>query len=231
MGESKGPKVAVPEELAAELQESTEEAAAPEGELQEGAEQAAAPGAGLQEGDEEPAAPEGESSEAGDEAEPEADLATQLEEAQDRHLRLAAEFENFKRRALRERQDLLNYANENLVKELLPMVDNLERALEHARNQEGDGAEKLLEGVELTYRSLIQTLESYGVSVVEAEGKPFDPQYHEAIRQVPSDEHHPGTVIEVFQRGYLLRDRLLRPAQVPSATLPSSERQRLGADW
>ena len=119
---------------------------------------------------------------------------------------------------LKERQDQANYANENLIKELLSTVDNLERALEHGRkDREGDEDREFLEGVELTHRSMLQALERFGVTVIEAEGKPFDPQFHEAIRQVPSDTHEPGTVVEVFQRGYQLKDRLLRPALVAVA--------------
>lgn len=154
--------------------------------------------------------------EAPDEAVPGGPLADlDAAELRDRYLRLAAEFENHKRRALKERQELLSFATENLIKELLGTVDNLERALGHARHQEeGGDTNNLLEGVELTYRSLMHVLEKMGVKVVAAQGELFDPKVHEAIRKVPTDEHTPGTVIEVFQTGYLLKDRLLRPARV-----------------
>ena len=144
------------------------------------------------------------------------DSAQKLAELNDKYLRLAAEFENFRRRTLKERQDLLNYATENLIKELLSTVDNLERALGHASQQaqEGSEGEKLKEGVELTYRSLLQALEQVGVRAVEAVDQSFDPKVHEALRQVPSEKHEPGTVIEVYQKGYLLKDRLLRPSLV-----------------
>ncbi len=133
----------------------------------------------------------------------------------DKYLRLAAEFDNFRRRTLKERQDLLNYATENLIKELLATVDNLERALGYVQGEEeGSDREELSEGVELTYRSLLQALEKSGVKPVEAEGQKFDPKLHEALRQVPSDEHEPGVILEVYQKGYLLKDRLLRPALV-----------------
>jgi len=145
----------------------------------------------------------------------------ELAELKDRHLRLAAEFDNFRRRNLKERQDLHNYANENLVKELLPAVDNLERAVVHGRKEEQRAdSENLLQGVELTYRSLVQILARFGVVEIEAEGKPFDPQVHEAVRRVSSNEHAPGTVVEVYQKGYLLKDRLLRPAMVAVAGDP-----------
>jgi len=148
-------------------------------------------------------------------------LAAELAECKDRHLRLAAEFDNFRRRTLKERQDLHNYANENLVKDLLPTVDNLERAVEHGRKEEQrTDSENLLQGVELTYRSLLQILTRHGAVEIEALGKPFDPEIHEAVRRVPSTEHEPGTVVEVYQRGYLLKDRLLRPAMVAVASEP-----------
>jgi molecular chaperone GrpE (heat shock protein) len=121
--------------------------------------------------------------------------------AQDRYLRLAAEYDNFRTRNLRERQDLLNYANESIVKELLPVVDNLERAVVHGRKEEQSAdSENLLQGVELTYRSLVQILARFGVVEIEAEGKPFDPQVHEAVRRIATSEHPPGTVLEVYQR-------------------------------
>jgi molecular chaperone GrpE len=148
-------------------------------------------------------------------------LEAELAELRDRHLRLAAEFDNFRRRSLKERQDLHNYAIENLVKDLLPSVDNLDRAVVHGRKEEQRvDSENLLQGVELTYRSLLQILQRHGVVEIEAAGKPFDPQVHEAVRRVPSSEHPPGTVVEVYQKGYLLKDKLLRPAMVAVASEP-----------
>ena len=146
----------------------------------------------------------------------------ELSAAQDRVLRLAAEHENQRKRSLREQQDLLNFANENLIKDLLPVVDNLERALEHARQAKGEDLEKknLLEGVELTLRSLLGSLERTGVEPVGERGVPFDPRFHEAMRQVPTAEHPTGTVVDVYQRGYTLKGRLLRPALVAIAGPP-----------
>ena len=178
MSESNGPKVDIPDELAAELEEQ-------------------------------PAATQESHADA-------SDAEKELAELNDKHLRLAAEFDNYKRRTLKEHQDLLNYATENLIKELLGTVDNLERALDHVRQQEEGGPqnENLTEGVELTYRSLLQALEKSGLVVVDPGGEVFDPKVHEAIRQIPSADHAPGSILEVFQKGYLLRDRLLRPALV-----------------
>jgi molecular chaperone GrpE len=189
----KGPKVELPEDLAAAL----EDAAA-----------AGEPTPGKVAAEEGEAAP---------------DLEGELSAARDRHLRLAAEFDNFKRRTLRERQELLSYANENLIKELLPTVDNLERALQHARLAEGEEATRALrEGVELTFRSLVSALENAGVTRVEAEGRDFDPQVHEAVQRIPTEEVPPGRVVEVLQPGYTLKGRLLRPALVAVSTKPPS---------
>ena len=112
-----------------------------------------------------------------------------------------------------------NYANENFVKELLPIVDNLERAVTHARREEQrPDSENLLQGIELTYRSLLQILTRQGVVEIDAKDKPFNPQIHEAVRRVPSSDHAPGTVVEVYQKGYMLKDRMLRPAMVAVAS-------------
>ena len=188
MPDPKGPKIDLPDELVAELDEEVE---TPEAQT-----------------DGEGSAPEELEKSSEEEA---ADL-------KDRYLRLAADFENYKRRTLKERQDLFNYGNESLIKELLETVDNLERAREHAQeSEEGIDAETLLEGVDLTHRALIRSLEKFGVQPVQVEGS-FDPQMQEAIRQVETDEHPPGTIVEVYQKGYLLKDRLLRPALVVVAT-------------
>lgn len=147
--------------------------------------------------------------------------AAELADLKERYLRLAAEYDNFRKRNLRERQDLLNYANESIVKDLLPVVDNLERAVIHGRKEEQRAdSENLLQGVELTHRALMQILGRFGVVEIEAAGKPFDPQLHEAVRRVVTSDHAPGTVVEVHQKGYRLKDRLLRPAMVAVAGEP-----------
>jgi molecular chaperone GrpE len=182
MTEPKGPKVDLPDELVAELDESKAEAA------QAGAAPAASP-----------------------------EAAAELSELKDRYLRLGADYDNFRRRTLKERQDLLNYANENLVKELLGIVDNLERAVEHGRKEEQRGdTDNLLQGIELTYRSLQQLLTRHGVSEIQALEQQFDPQSHEAVRRVKSDKPA-GSVVAVYQKGYMLKDKLLRPAMVAVA--------------
>lgn len=140
-------------------------------------------------------------------------LEQELAEAQDRYLRLAADFENFRKRALKDREEAHHFGHQNLVKDLLPSVDNLERAVDHARKG-GEGVSGLLEGVELVLRELHAVLARHGVTPIEALGQPFDPALHEAMAQVPDGSKPPNTVVEVFQRGHQLRGRLLRPARV-----------------
>lgn len=130
----------------------------------------------------------------------------------DRLLRTAADFENYKKRAAREKEEWTKYANEDLIKAILPFVDNLERALDHAGKTENN--QSIEEGVRLTLQQLLQTLSRFGLSPVESVGKPFDPSVHEAMIAVETDEHEPNRVIEEFQKGYFLKDRLLRPATV-----------------
>jgi len=133
---------------------------------------------------------------------------------QDRLLRLAADFENFRKRTLREKEEAWRYGHQNLVKDLLATVDNLERAIEHARGSEGGDLEGLLQGVELVLHELLGVLGQYGLEGIDAEGRPFDPALHEAMVQQPDASVAPNTVLQVYQKGYRLRDRLLRPARV-----------------
>ena len=142
------------------------------------------------------------------------ELAGELAATRDRWMRLQADFENFRRRAARERLEAEQYGHQNLVKDLLTAVDNLERAIDHARRSGGGDLEGLLQGVELVRKDLSAALAKHGVAAIEAVGRPFDPALHEAMAQAPDDTKAPNTVVEELQRGYLLRDRLLRPARV-----------------
>ena len=132
------------------------------------------------------------------------------QEVDDRLLRLAADFENYKKRATRERLEYVALANERLVKDLLPILDDLERALEAAAEHE---EAKLEEGVRLVHRSLAHLLEREGLKQIDAEGV-FDPHVHEALLAQPSEEHESGDVLDVIQKGYRLGDRVIRPARV-----------------
>jgi molecular chaperone GrpE len=130
----------------------------------------------------------------------------------ERLLRQAAELENFKKRNIREREESIRFGNEALIKDLLPVVDNLERAVAHA--QGGGNGKPLVEGVEMVIRGLLDVLNKYGVTQIDAMGQPFDPVKHEAMAQVESEDHEPNTVVEEHHKGYLLHNRLLRPALV-----------------
>lgn len=151
------------------------------------------------------------------------ELALELKATQDRLVRLQADFENFRRRAQREKTEAHQYGHQNLVKDLLSAVDNLERAIEHARKSAE--LEGLLQGVELVRRELLTALGKHGVTPIDAVGKPFDPSLHEAMAQVPDGSVAPNTVIEELQKGYQLRDRLVRPTRVVVARPPDGASQ------
>lgn len=131
----------------------------------------------------------------------------------DRFLRERADLENFRKRANREKEELLNYGYKSLIEEILPVLDNLERALSHAP-EDGLPVPALVEGIRMTHSMLFAALKKFNVTPVEAVGAPFDPAFHQAVAQVPTDECPPNTVVEEYQKGYLLKDRLLRPAMV-----------------
>jgi len=145
----------------------------------------------------------------------------------ERLARLTADLENLRRRGLKEREDAFRYGHENLVKDLLGSVDNLERAVAHAQSREDGGDfESMLQGVELVQRELVGALSKHGVERIDADGEPFDPTEHEAMAQKEDDSIPAHTVIEVYQAGYKLRDRLLRPARVVvSKSSESGEKQ------
>jgi molecular chaperone GrpE len=147
----------------------------------------------------------------------------ELEEAAERQVRLQAEFENFRRRNLKERQESLQYGQQNLVKDLLTSVDNLDRAIEHSEQNADADFQSLLQGIDLVKRDLLAALGKHGVSMIEAAQQPFDPTYHEAMGQVPDASVAPNTVVAVLQKGYLLHDRMLRPARVMVAREPTAE--------
>ena len=136
----------------------------------------------------------------------------EIESLKDQLLRTAAESENIRRRASRDVENAHKYANEKLLKDLLPVLDSLEKALE-LPNQ-SDDAKAVLEGIEISLRILRETLERGGVATVDPLGEPFDPSKHEALAMVPNKEVEPNSVIEVVQKGYLLNERVVRAARV-----------------
>ncbi len=141
----------------------------------------------------------------------------------DRLLRTAADLENYKKRAAREKEDWTKFSNEDLIRTILPFIDNLERAVDHADKVMDAGV--LTEGIKLTLQQILQTLNRFGLAPFESVGKPFDPARHEAMLVVETDQHEPDQVVEEFQRGYLLNERLLRPATVSVSKSPSKEVQ------
>jgi len=138
-------------------------------------------------------------------------LTAELQEINDRYLRLYAEFENYKKRVNKDKEEIFKYGNESLLYDLLPVIDNLEMALKHATNSVSEG---LVQGVEITLKELQRTLEKFGLSPIEANGKPFDPLVHHAMTQVARDDVDEKTVVEEFRRGYMFRDKVLRPSLV-----------------
>jgi molecular chaperone GrpE len=138
------------------------------------------------------------------------DTQERLKETHERLLRVAAEFDNFKKRAAKEREDAQKFGNERLLKDFLPVADNLERALDHAEEHD---LRQVIEGVKLVQKLFEAALAKHGVVGFSALGQPFDPNLHEALMQQESDAP-PGTVVSEMSRGYKLNDRLVRPAAV-----------------
>ncbi len=148
------------------------------------------------------------------------DLASRLQAAEgqaqenyDRLLRISAEFDNYKKRTAREMQEVVKYANEKMAKELLTVVDNLERAIEAAGVESADD-DPLVKGIHLTLGEVLKILEHHKVQAVKALGEPFDPAFHQAMMQEEVDDQPPNTVVREMQKGYVMHDRLLRPAMV-----------------
>lgn len=139
----------------------------------------------------------------------------ELHALNDKYLRLAAEFDNYKRRVQRDQQDTIRFANEKLFKDLLPTLDNLERALQSGREQ--DRIEGLLEGVDLTYKHFLDTLQKMGIKQVSSVGEVFDPAKHQAVGQVESTTIPENVIVDEYQKGYFVHDRILRPAMVTVA--------------
>ena len=136
----------------------------------------------------------------------------------DKYLRERADLENYRKRVQREKEEILKYGNENFVLDVLPALDNMERALAHASEE---GLSAIIEGVKLTLSMLLSSLKKYGVTPLDATpGTPFDPAFHQAMNQVESAEFAPNTVAAELQKGYLLNERLIRPAMVSVAIAP-----------
>ena len=142
-----------------------------------------------------------------------ADAESKYKEMQDRYLRLNAEFDNYKKRMMRENSDRLKFFNMELIKELLPSVDNLERAISHAGDENSD-LENMIEGLQMVYKGMQEAFGKFGVSEIESIGKEFDPNCHQAVGMIESQEVPENHVAEECLKGYYLHDRIIRPTMV-----------------
>lgn len=139
-------------------------------------------------------------------------LKAEKEEVFNRLQRLQADFENYRRRTRIEKEETLKYASESIISQLLPVVDNFERALSSVKD--GGGVEKFSEGIEMILRQLMQVLNNEGVTQIDAVGCTFDPQCHDAVMQVEEEGYEENTVVEELLRGYKLKDKVIRPSMV-----------------
>ena len=149
------------------------------------------------------------------------DLKKETAELKDKYLRLYADFENYKRLSAKNKVELIKYSNEELIRELLSVIDHLELALQHSANIENSSA--LAEGVQMTLKEIKTILEKFGLTVIEALGKPFDPVFHHAISQVESEETDENIVVSEFRKGYMLKDKVLRASLVGVSKKPIQE--------
>ena len=146
--------------------------------------------------------------------------AAKADENWDKYVRLTADFVNFKKRAARERTEAVKYANESLLEKLLPVVDNFEAAMAATNSASGANVDSLKTGISMIFTQLKSFLADNGLEEVDASGKPFDPNLHEAVSQQPSTDVEEGHVLQQMRKGYKLRDRLVRPAMVVVAKKP-----------
>lgn len=139
-------------------------------------------------------------------------LTAEVEEYKERLLRAQADFDNFRRRTQKEKEELAKYASSVLITALLPVIDNFERAL--STGTENIDVSSYTKGVEMIFRQLEGVLKAEGLEAMESVGQPFNPEFHQAVMQVESDEHEEGIVVEELQKGYQLKDKIIRPAMV-----------------
>jgi len=153
-------------------------------------------------------------------------MGQEVKENYDRFLRVSAEFENYKKRAVREMNDFRKFANESFVKAMLPVVDNLDRAIESSSNDK-QADTSMLEGVDMILKEILKIFEQFNVKPFESLGKTFDPSYHQAVMQEETEVYPENSVVNELQKGYMMHDRLLRPAMVVVAkTKTKSENQK-----
>ncbi|MDQ7786007.1 MAG: nucleotide exchange factor GrpE [Thermodesulfovibrionales bacterium] len=153
--------------------------------------------------------------------------AAELQDMNNKYLRLYAEFENYKKRVTKDKEELIKYGNEGLLYDLLPVVDSLEMALQHAADDVSSG---LVQGVELTLKEMRKSLEKYGLIPIEAEGKPFDPAVHHAMAHLERDDVEENIVVEEYRKGYMFRDKVLRASLVAVSKKNEGSKQVNGAN-
>ena len=153
--------------------------------------------------------------------------AAELQDMNNKYLRLYAEFENYKKRVMKDKEELIKYGNESLLYDLLPVVDNLEMALQHAADDVSSG---LVQGVELTLKEMRKSLEKYGLVPIEAEGKPFDPAVHHAMAHLERDDVEENIVVEEYRKGYMFKDKVLRASLVAVSKKHEGPKQADEAD-
>ena len=141
-----------------------------------------------------------------------AELQAKLDDEENRHLRLRADFDNIRRRNQLDREAAEKYRAQTLLSDLLPVIDNFERALQVEATSEETAS--IVKGIEMVYRSLIEATEKEGLQIIKAEGEQFDPNVHQAVMQEQDSEKEPGVVLRELQKGYMLKDRVLRPTMV-----------------
>lgn len=147
------------------------------------------------------------------------DLQQQLDASNDQLLRLQAEMQNIRRRAERDVESAHKFGLEKFANQLLPVVDNLQRALD-AIDADDESQKAIYEGIDLTLKSFLDVLAQFKIEAIDPSGEPFDADYHQAVSMVPNPDVEPNTVLEVFQKGYKLNGRLMRPAMVVVSTAP-----------
>jgi len=149
-------------------------------------------------------------------------LTTEIKAMNDKYLRLYAEFENYKKKVQKDKEELVKYANEKFIFELLPVLDSLEMAVEHARNEKNEG---IVQGVDNTLKEFLRTLNKFGLTPIEAMGKPFDPSVHHAMSVVEREDVEENRVVEVFRKGYMLKDKVIRAPLVGVSKKPSDGKE------
>jgi molecular chaperone GrpE len=149
-------------------------------------------------------------------------LTAEIKAANEKYLRLYAEFENYKKRVQKDKEELLKYANEKIIQELLPVIDNLESALEHSKNNATEG---IVQGVENTLKELLRVLRKCGLNPIEAMGRDFDPSIHHALSVEEREDMEENKVTEVFRKGYMFRDKVIRAPLVGVSKKPAEVKE------